>query len=107
MADATDSNIESALVTGNKLGVTTTSPRLYYSDDMVESLDNSELTRAEGVYVVAVRDPGSNVVNEDSTASTSGAIYVDFYIRTCWYGQGNGVPSTISTVIRLYDPELQ
>ena len=28
----------------------------------------------------------------------------DFYIRTCWYGVNANEPSTISTVIRLYDP---
>ena len=64
------------------------------------SYDN--LFHAEGIYVMAVKDADStNLVNESGNKSA----FYDFYIRTCWYGTDAKEPSTISTVIRLYDPD--
>lgn len=73
---------------------------------------NTPVIGVEGLYVVAVKDPCStNIVNGQMSGlmacpSGSGgtAAYYDFYIRSCWYGPGADRPSTISTVIRLYDP---
>lgn len=73
-----------------------TFPRLIYntsSDKFLSSDVEGNLSLAEGIYVVAVKD------SRDSTAD-----YYDFYIRTCWYNTDDSErPSTISTVIRLND----
>lgn len=52
------------------------------------------VARAEGVWVFAVKQ----VDNE-------GEQYYDFYIQSCWYGPDTTSPTTIDTVIRLYNPE--
>ncbi len=67
--------------------------------------DNS-LTRAEGVHVIAIKDPDSTyIVDGDDQHVNKVAAYYDFYIRACWYGPGAERPTTLSTVIRLYDPD--
>ena len=81
-----------------------TYPRLVYQSAPENLSDNSEsytLKSIEGIYVLAVKDPGTTII----VSNKKGAAYYDFYIRTCWYGTGSETPSTISTVIRLYDPE--
>ena len=87
---------------------TTTYPRIIYdnSNNLVEDTTrDSTVRRVEGLYVLAVKDNSStNIVEGDNTFNKTGAYY-DFYIRSCWYGTGSETPSTISTVIRLYDPE--
>lgn len=84
-----------------------TFPRLIYSaNDSNESLlgsTGSNLYRAEGIYVIAVKDASTTQIVGTTSPSLSSGFY-DFYIRTCWYGVGEDTPSTISTVIRLYDP---
>ena len=75
---------------------TQTSPRLVYNND-------GNLQFAEGLYIIAVRDSGTQmIVNDKRTESTSA--YYDFYVRSCWYGADADRPTAISTVIRLYDP---
>lgn len=44
----------------------------------------------EGIWVVAVRDADNR--------------YYDFYIQACWYGSGNKAPTSLDTIIRLYNP---
>lgn len=88
--------------------LSSTYPRLVYNSGESTLLDNpketgdlSSIKYVEGIYVLAVVDPGTtNIVGTGNTNA-----YFDFYIRTCWYGMGSETPSTISTVIRLYDPE--
>ena len=81
-----------------------TYPRLIYSDDnssLTSSSFESDLQAAEGIYIIAVKDP-----NTTNITNTKKSAYYDFYIRTCWYGTGDQTPSTISTVMRLYDPGI-
>ncbi len=69
---------------------------------------DSSLTRAEGIYIVAVQDPDSTnivTVEDDNATITRTSAYYDFYIRACWYRPGAERPTTISTVMRLYDPD--
>ncbi len=73
-----------------------------YTDEA--SLDESNklynnLVRAEGIWINAVG-------NVDADSRLTGSDYYDFYIRTCWHGAGSRVPSTITTVVRLYNPEV-
>lgn len=95
-------------------------PRLLYNTSTNSLLDNtnstSTLQRVEGIYIFGLLDPGGTSVvnregNPDDTSvnnvdRTESAFY-DFYIRTCWYGSGKQTPSTISTLIRLYDPDVK
>lgn len=89
---------------------TTTYPRLIFTNNNPEeNSDNESLTgasefnkvyQAAGIYIVGVKDSeGTNI----SGTKTSG--FYDFYIRTCWYGSDATRPSTISTVVRLYNPD--
>lgn len=88
-------------------------PRLVFSgisataqDALITDNESNQLYRAEGIYVIAVKDSGTTEIAGGfgpNTEKTSA--YYDFYIRTCWYGTDANEPSTISTVIRLYDPD--
>lgn len=97
----------------DKFVPTTTYPRVLYGDssdnESTESLVGgnayNQLYQAEGIYVVAVKDKDATVINNDSGSQKTSAFY-DFYIRSCWYGSDATTPSTISTVIRLYDPDV-
>ena len=94
------SDLSKVLVGVDKLQMATTYPRLVYSDDGSLMNDSSTaLNAAEGIYIVAVKDPGTHIGNNNNTTA-----YYDFYIRTCWYGNSSSAPSTIYTVVRLGDP---
>jgi hypothetical protein len=64
------------------------------SDDMTELATYDNLSRAEGIWVIAVNDGSGNSSSE----------FYDFHIRTCWYAPGHDLPSTIATIVRLYNP---
>ena len=96
----------------SKFTTATTFPRLIYGlnknsnegneNNLIDSSTYSTLFHAEGIYIIAVKDADTtNLVNSTGNKSA----YYDFYIRTCWYGTDATEPSTISTVIRLYDPD--
>ena len=88
-------------VVSNKIFEASTYPRLVYDSDSLVG-ESTTLVSAEGIYIVAVKDPEStNIIGKEGTTQA----YYDFYIRTCWYGTGDQSPSTISTVMRLYDPD--
>ena len=113
---------ESVIITANndsdKFYPASTYPRLVYnridddSDDAHGLLDdttslNTSLERTEGIYIVAVQDnQRTTIVDDSGHINNNGVAYYDFYIRTCWYGAGANDPSTISTLIRLYNPDL-
>lgn len=108
---------------GDNFAKATIYPRLIYGDNSATTDENTSLNssstytklwRAEGIYIIAVKDAdsksgsdsGTLIVGENFEGETARAsAYYDFYIRTCWYGTDATVPSTISTVIRLYDPD--
>ena len=88
----------------------TTFPRLTYNNmsinDSLLDRDNSrELDRVEGIYVVPVRDNHTTTIVDKDSIDDDVSAYYDFYIRTCWFATGAKRPSTISTVIRLYNPD--
>lgn len=66
----------------------TTYPRVYKENVTV---------KAEGLYVVAVKDSGARVIS----ANAEPQAFYDFYIHACWDTSNSDHPSTISTVIRL------
>ncbi len=101
----------------NKLQQASTYPHLIFggkSDRETELIDpsataaatggDSNLYKAEGIFIIAVADPETTpLVGSDDLGNSA---YYDFYIRTCWYGTGDQSPSTISTVMRLYNPDM-
>ncbi len=116
-----DKDLKDAIVgfNNNKFHEASTYPRLIYgnspnqNDDQSGLADTSstysELYRAEGIYIVAVKDKETtrlyNTDKLDTERIKDTSAFYDFYIRTCWYGTDAEEPSTISTVIRLYDPD--
>ena len=96
--------------TSNKFAAPSLYPRIFYDafeNNIAE--DNRKLTdegviynrlnRAEGIWVNAVGD-------NNNPSRTRKSNYFDFYIRVCWQSAGTRVPSTITTVVRLYNPEV-
>jgi hypothetical protein len=59
----------------------------------------NDISRAEGIWVSAVGNAQNNINVKRSD-------YYDFYIRTCWHSAGSKSASTITTVVRLYNPEV-
>lgn len=90
------------VISGSKLGPASTYPRLIYNDggSLANTTEGKVLQSVQGIYIIAVKDPNSTTIAGVDNKSA----YYDFYIRTCWYGTGDQTPSTISTVMRLYDP---
>lgn len=109
-------------LTGSALQPASTYPHIVYSkngfatsagdtelisDEDTATGTNSKFYRAEGIYIIAIKDPkGTSLANTNTASATDSSAYYDFYIRTCWYGAGDQAPSTISTVVRLYNPDL-
>ena len=92
----------------DKFKPASTYPRLVYgttedANNLLSQSSGSNLLRAEGIYIVAIKDEKTTVIINESGQESKASAFYDFYIRTCWYGASGG-PSTISTVIRLNDP---
>lgn len=109
-----DANIDDILIVNNVSNSSvfkapTTYSRLVYknsADALVGDVDtdtDNELNSAEGLYVLAVKDDGTSLADEGGVKEVKA--YYDFYIRACWYGTNADEPSTVSTIIRLYDPD--
>ncbi len=101
-------NVVSAVNNQKVFVPASTYPRLVYKesgDDLLDDSEKTALTMAEGLFVIAVKDNSSTNIVIDENHSQRISAYYDFYIRSCWYGPGADRPSTISTVIRLYDPD--
>ena len=58
------------------------------------TMKETKFDKAQGIMVLAVKS--------DNGKEPS---YYDFYIRTCWDTSGQSMPNTLSTVIRLYNPD--
>ncbi|MDO4611899.1 MAG: FISUMP domain-containing protein [Candidatus Saccharibacteria bacterium] len=94
----------------NRFFTASTYPRLVYSnplsgdDTLLGQGTGTQISRVEGLYIIPFQDDQSTViVDQDGIGKRSA--YYDFYIRSCWFAPGADRPSTISTVIRLYDPD--
>lgn len=59
---------------------------------------SGSLRASEGIWVEAIRSQAESDVNKQNTR------YIDFHIRACWESPGQGAPSTIGTIVRLYEP---
>jgi len=56
------------------------------------------LKSSEGIWIEGVRSP------DVTTTGLNTAGYIDFHIRACWITSGQSTPSTIGTIVRLYEP---
>lgn len=55
------------------------------------------IAAAEGIWVIAVKGDTMGTLREPD--------FFDFHIRTCWHSVGRMAPSTIGTIVRLYNPD--
>lgn len=73
------------------------------SDDTTEKMTSltlaeyTNIVKVEGIWVIPVKGP--------VTPGRDQPQYYDFYIETCWYGSNTNAPTSIDTVVRLYNPE--
>ena len=75
-----------------------TFPRLFYGVEDSNNIDTStSFQSAEGLWVQAVK-----AVKDPKTGAY---LAYDFHIRTCWNAPGKNVPTTLGTIVRLYNPE--
>lgn len=90
----------------DKFTTTTLNSRVVYGNSSVSNSD-AELTEtgfyrsvqsAEGIFIVAARDETDNAVVTPE--------FFDYHIRACWVAPGDTVPTTVGTIMRLYNPEL-
>lgn len=69
--------------------------------------NNTKIQLVEGLYIIGVKGESNIVDGGNPTANaTLKPAYYDFYIRSCWMPVGSDRASTISTVVRLYDPAV-
>lgn len=69
-------------------------------DNLLEPADYRKIAVAEGIWVISVRG------GTDADKPAREPEYYDFYIRTCWHSIGRRTPSTIGSIVRLYNPEV-
>ena len=96
----------------------TTYPRILYgssglgssstNEDLYDQTENAsdEIQRVEGIYIIAVKGDQNKIVSESGSSISEKTSYYDFYIRSCWMPPGVERASTVSTVVRLYDPAV-
>lgn len=56
----------------------------------------TRIAKVEGIWIVAVAGPNTR---------NGYPQYYDFYVETCWYGSNSPAPSSLDTVVRLYNPK--
>lgn len=68
-------------------------PQVTYQGDPDTGALTSIVNSVDGIWIEAVSSP---------TTHRTG--FIDFHIRTCWFSSASGAPSTIGTIVRLYEP---
>jgi len=56
------------------------------------------LIDSQGIWIEAIRSAPNADVNKQNTR------YIDFHVRACWDAPGQGLPMTLGTIVRLYEP---
>lgn len=69
--------------------------------DYLDEGTYNQVGKAEGIWVIARKSANT------SSMLTGAPEYYDFHIYTCWYSPGSNHPSTVGTIIRLYNPALK
>ena len=60
-----------------------------------------DMLSAEGIWVIGVQGEQSRMSSRGATPE-----FYDFYIRTCWQASTVSAPSTLTTIVRLYNPDV-
>ena len=68
-----------------------------FEDDTAYGVAN-QISSVEGIWIIGTAE-------DDKILRTQRPGFYDFHIYTCWYSPGNEYPTTIGTIIRLYNPE--
>lgn len=67
-----------------------TYPRLEYNVDDTNAISGGDIVGSRGLWIEAVR-----ANNSDN--------FIDFHIRACWNAPGQNAPTTLGTIVRLYN----
>lgn len=106
-------NPDNVLITNSsgKFHTASTYPRIFYGSQTENSsldsqikFNSSNVNQVQGIYIIAV--PGDKESVVEGTSVKKKVAYYDFYIRSCWMPLNSDRASTISTVVRLYDPAV-
>ncbi|MBR1795833.1 hypothetical protein IJ765_01040 [Candidatus Saccharibacteria bacterium] len=88
-------------------------PRLIFSvngettDDANISERSNDVTNTNVEYTTLKSAEGIWVTSVASESAIDGKPeFYDYHIQTCWNAPGQSMPTTIGTIIRLYNPEL-
>lgn len=98
---------------GSRLQETALYPRIIYSEsgnldgaggntgngELRERSSYRKIAGAQGIWIVAVRG-GENAMYPPYEPE-----FFDFHIQTCWHSVGGIAPSTIDSIVRLYNPD--
>lgn len=112
--DPTNVNNTILAYSQDKFSPTNLYPRIIYSNtgSMNNDQNSDDDILASGQKYTTVASVDGIWVTSIAGVRNGNAIYAgvpeyyDFHIRTCWYAPGANTPSTIGTIIRLYNPEL-
>ncbi len=70
-----------------------------YADPMSYAKIDYTAGKAYGLWLQIAK--AENKASPTSPASALDAY--DVYVHACWYGAGSGIPTTLGTIVRLYD----
>lgn len=76
-----------------------TDRNLYEAEAVALGGAMNQIKSVEGIWIIGTADQNKTSINQKPD-------FYDFHIYTCWYSPGNDYPTTIGTIIRLYNPEL-
>lgn len=118
--DLNPSNLDNTIISTNNSPQTFIStplyPRIVYTASqpdatntdvsLVEGQDfiYNQVGSVEGVWVIATRDATDS---ENPALVNSVPEFFDYHIRSCWYPPNRSYPTTIATIIRLYNPDFE
>ncbi|MBQ6393909.1 type II secretion system protein [Candidatus Saccharibacteria bacterium] len=92
----------------SRFKMTSLYPRIIFggSNDSDTSLTETytNFKTAEGIWVIPIESQSR--ATSYSSALSDQPEFFDFHIYTCWYAPGRDLPTTIGTIIRLYNPEM-
>ncbi len=78
-------------------------PRITYNEITGENIEEDDMLRTSENSIFI--EPNTVEGIFDSVVKAANNHSYDFYIRTCWDAPGSTTYSTMTTVVRLYDPE--
>jgi len=100
------------IIEKNRLAEASLYPRLIFKKNQNATIDSDDINLNQGETVANLFNLVSSAegiwidVAGNNEANPKRSDYFDFYIRTCWQSAGTRVPSTLTTVVRLYNPEV-